>query len=164
MTKSVLMRVLLIIGAVLIVVGIALVGWLNATSDDRNVIKVQLVTGEAQDIQFESLRLVPGQSCEYVIKFGHEKTDTFDVKFDFVEQEEKTLKNFARVKLLSGDETLLDELLANVFENDEFVVPVDMKNRINSEITVVYYLPIDVGNEAKNAEAIFQLLLTAVNE
>ena len=164
MTKSVLMRVLLIIGAVLIVVGIALVGWLNATSDDRNVIKVQLVTGETQDIQFESLRLVPGQSCEYVIKFGHEKTDTFDVKFNFVEQEEKTLKNFARVKLLSGDETLLDELLANVFENDEFVVPVDMKNRINSEITVVYYLPIDVGNEAKNAEAIFQLLLTAVNE
>ena len=164
MTKSVLMRVLLIIGAVLIVVGIALVGWLNATSEDRNVIKVQLVTGETQDIQFESLRLVPGQSCEYVIKFGHEKTDTFDVKFNFVEQEEKTLKNFARVKLLSGDETLLDELLATVFENDEFVVPVDMKNRINSEITVVYYLPIDVGNEAKNAEAIFQLLLTAVNE
>ena len=29
---------------------------------------------------------------------------------------------------------------------------------------IVYYMPIEIGNEAKNAEAIFDLLLTATNE
>jgi hypothetical protein len=29
---------------------------------------------------------------------------------------------------------------------------------------MVYYLPVDIGNEAKNAEAVFELLLTASNE
>ena len=34
----------------------------------------------------------------------------------------------------------------------------------NTEFQIVYYLPIDVGNEAKNAEALFGLMLTASNE
>jgi hypothetical protein len=28
----------------------------------------------------------------------------------------------------------------------------------------VYYMPLDVGNEAKNTEAVFKLVLTASNE
>ena len=35
---------------------------------------------------------------------------------------------------------------------------------ITTPFEIVYYLPIDVGNEAKNAVAVFELHLTAYNE
>ena len=40
----------------------------------------------------------------------------------------------------------------------------DFRENKNTELKVIYYLPLDVGNEAKNAEAIFELQLTASNE
>jgi hypothetical protein len=68
------------------------------------------------------------------------------------------------VKIISGDEVICDELLAKVFEDDDIVLPVDFAEDKNTELKIVYYLPVDIGNEAKNAEAVFELLLTASNE
>ena len=34
----------------------------------------------------------------------------------------------------------------------------------NTELKIVYYLPLEVGNEAKKAEAFFELLIKASNE
>ena len=79
-------------------------------------------------------------------------------------KEEKTLKNFARVKILVKGEAVYDELLANALKDENISFSVDFGEDKNTELTVVYYLPIEVGNEAKNAEAIFELLITASNE
>ena len=88
----------------------------------------------------------------------------YDLSLDFVEIGNKSLKNFAYVKIISNGDVVCDKLLATVFEDQDVVLPVDFNEGKNTEITIVYYLPIDVGNEAKNAEAAFELLLTASNE
>ena len=164
MPRSKWMRVLLIAGSALIIVGVALMWWFYATEGDRNVIKVELQQGQTQTVEFEHLGLIPGEKCEYTVKLKKASSDKYDLSLDFVEIEEKTLKNFVRVKILVGEETVCDELLATVFENEDIVLPVDFNANRNTELKIVYYLPIDVGNEAKNAEAIFELLLTASNE
>lgn len=164
MPKSKLMRIILIAGSVLIIVGVSLMGWMLATEDERSVIEVQLENGKTQSVEFENLSLVPGEECEYTVKLEKSRADKYDLNLDFVEIEEKTLKNYARVKIIANGEVVCDELLATVFENEDIVLPVDFGEDKNTELKIVYYLPIEIGNEAKKAEAIFELLLTASNE
>ncbi len=164
MFKSKLMRIILIAGSVLIIVGVSLMTWMLATEDERNVIRVSMDEGDSKPIKFEALSLVPGDECEYTVKLVKGGVDKFILNFDFVETGDGTLKNYARVKIIAHDNVVYDDLLANALENNDILLSVDLDEDINDELRIVYYLPIDVGNEAKNAEALFGLILTAGNE
>ena len=164
MPKSKLMRIILITGSLLIIIGVSLMTWMLATEDDRTVIRVSLDDGESKPIKFDALSLVPGDECEYSVKLVEGGSDEYDLKFDFVETGDGALKNYARVKIIVQGNVVYDDLLANSLENENISLPVDFDEDKNTEFQIVYYLPIDVGNEAKNAEALFGLLLTASNE
>lgn len=164
MQKSKLMQIILIVGSILIIVGVSLMTWMLATEDDRNVIRVQIDEGESKPVKFEALTMVPGDECEYSVKLVKGGTNKFDLKFDFVETGDGTLKNYARVKIIVRDNVVYDDLLVNTLENKNILLSVDFGEDKNTEFQIVYYLPIDVGNEAKNAEALFGLMLTASNE
>ena len=164
MQKSKLMQIILIVGSILIIVGVSLMTWMLATEDDRNVIRVQIDEGESKPVKFEALTMVPGDECEYSVKLVKGGTNKFDLKFDFVETGDGTLKNYARVKIIVRDNVVYDDVLVNTLENKNILLSVDFGEDKNTEFQIVYYLPIDVGNEAKNAEALFGLMLTASNE
>ena len=164
MTKSPLMRVLLIVGSILIIASVCLMTWMLSTEDERNVIKVSMDEGDSKPIKFDALSLVPGDECEYTVKLAKGSVDQFDLNLDFVENGDGALKNFARVKIIVRDNVVYDDLLANTLENESIQMSVDLREDINDEFRIVYYLPLDVGNEAKNAEAQFGLILTASNE
>ena len=164
MLRSNLMRVVLIVGSILIIIAVTITGWLLATEEERNVINVELAIGETECIEFDSLALVPGEECGYTVRFKKAAGNEYTLKMDFVELEEKTLKDFARMKIISGGEIIYDDLLAAVFEDENIVLPVNFAEKQNTELNIVYYLPIEVGNEAKKAEAIFELYVTASNE
>ena len=164
MTRSNLLRIILTVGSVLIIVGVALTGWVLATEDERGAIEVKLKRGETKTLTFEDLALVPGEEHEYIVQMKKVITSQYHLELDFVEIEETELKYYARVKILSNDEVICDELLADAFEKEKMVLAVDFDKGENTELKIVYYLPIDVGNEAKKAEAVFELLLTASNE
>ena len=161
MQKSKLMQIILIVGSILIIVGVSLMTWMLATEDDRNVIRVQIDEGESKPVKFEALTMVPGDECEYSVKLVKGGTNKFDLKFDFEETGDGTLKNYARVKIIVRDNVVYDDLLVNTLENKNILLSVDFGEDKNTEFQIVYYLPIDVGNEAKNAEALFDLMLTA---
>ena len=164
MTRSNYVQVVLIVLSTLIIIGALLLSFLMSTDDDRNVIEVRLGDGSTESVKFESLGLVPGEKCEYTISLKGNKAETYELKLDFVENEGKELKNFARVNISANGEAICDELLSDVFENDDIVLDVDFNQNKNTELKIVYYMPLDVGNEAKNAEAVFELQLTASNE
>ena len=165
MTKHEIMRVILIVGILLMSIGIILLGLIWATKENPSVIKIRLEGTEMYPLQFERLCLVPGEECEYTVLLEHDTATFCNIKFDFVDLEEQhVLKDHARVRIVAEDEVLWDELLAIAMEGEPLILPVDFKNNVNTELRVIYYLPIDVGNEAKNAEALFELQLTATNE
>lgn len=165
MPKSKLMRIILVAGSVLIIIGVALMAWMIATADERGVIDVDLGEGEAEALVFEDLSLVPGESCEYIVRLKEGAVSKYDLELDFDDVDpEKTLKHYARVKIVIDGEIIYDELLKDAFEKDKIILPVDFDENQNTELKIVCYLPIDVGNEAKNAEAAFKLLLKASNE
>lgn len=150
------------------IAGVLLMTWMLTTEEERNVIQLNVSdmseSGKTQSIEFENLGLVPGEQCEYTLKLKSDNAEKYDLKLDFVETEEKTLKKYARVKILANGETVSDDLLADAFEKEALVLPVDFTENKNTEISIVYYLPIEIGNEAKNAEAVFDLHITATNE
>lgn len=164
MQKNKLMLIILMVGSVLIIVGVSLMTWMLATVDERNVIRVSLDKGDSDPVKFEALSLVPGDECEYGVKLVKGRTNTLDLRFDFIETGDGTLKNYARVKIMVQGNIVYDDLLANALENEKISLSVDFEKNKNTEFQVIYYLPIDVGNEAKNAEAKFGLMLTASNE
>ena len=159
------MRVLLVLSSLLVLVGIFMTVWIYIGKGDKDIIEVRLYGGETEVIKFEALSLTPGDSCEYVVELKDDNFPKYDLKLDFVDSaEEKTLKNYARVKIVSDGTVVYDELLATAFENDNIVLPVNLNTGKNAKLKIVYYLPLEVGNEAKNAEAVFELQLTASNE
>lgn len=164
MTRTKIMRIALIAASVLIVLGVVLTAWAWATKDERNVIEVHLCDGEMQAVKFENLCLIPGEECEYTLRLKSDGVNQCDLKIDFVETKERTLKNFAYVRLESDGKVICDDLMANIFDGEALSLAADFESADFIELTVKYYLPLDVGNEAQNAEAIFELQLTASNE
>lgn len=165
MQSNKIMRALLVIASLLVLIGVLMTVWIFIQRRNQDIIKVQLSDGETEVIKFDALNLLPGDSCEYIIELKEEDFPQYNLSFDFVDvDEKKTLKNYARVKIIANQAVVYDELLATAFENDNIVLPVDLDTGKNAKLKIVYYLPLEVGNEAKNAEAVFEVLLTASNE
>ena len=165
MTKSKFLRMALIPMSTLIIVGVLLMMYVMAVTEDREIIKVDLSSNRDQKVVFETLALIPGQSCEYNVAFASKPAKKYDIQLDFDENIEKTLKDFAYVRIeTSSGEVIVDDLLATVFEAEPIALCVDFEEEKNTELNIKYYLPLSVGNEAQGAEALFELNIIASNE
>lgn len=164
MKKIKWMRIVLIVMSAFLLISAALVGWISRKYGEENVIEVSIREDTVQTVEFENLCLLPGEQCSYTLSMSSEKAEKYDLKLQFVETEEKTLKHFAYVRIESDGQILCDQLLAEAFESDAMVLPMDFSQNRNTELTVTYYMPSEVGNEAENAEAIFDLRIVASNE
>ena len=164
MIKTIFSRVLIVITAVMTIIGIILMFQTMQASEDPDVITVYVKEGTIEIVEFADLTLIPGASCKYGIKIKSEITKSCNVQMHLVAKEQKGLEKFAYVKILSGDTVLYEELLETAFSTEGVSFPVDFVSGKNVELTVEYYLPESVGNEAKNAEAVFELQISASNE
>jgi hypothetical protein len=164
MAKSFIMRIGLIVLCIVMMVGVGIMLYTTVTEDDRNVIDIPLGDGDTKKITFESLALIPGEQCAYDIELDYEVQKQYDLILDFHELEEKTLKDFARVRIESAGVSIYDELLATAFEDENIRFPVDFAKEMNTAFKITYYMPIEVGDEAQGAEALFELRLTATSE
>lgn len=169
MPRSRRLRFLIVAGAVLIVGGVLLWLWMQTTADERNTIEVRLSHGNdtTTEIKFEDFALIPGEECEYDIILKQSKgfwEDQYLLSLDFVELADSPLKEYARVRIVSADTIVHDELLATVLEDEDIQFTVDFGKEKTAVLKILYYIPPEVGNEAKNAEALFKLVLTASNE
>ena len=157
-------QILLGITGILIIIGLILMWCAMAGGNNRNVIKLSIEDGIEQSITFEDLSMLPGESCAYTLRLSSKYADKYDLYLNFTELEEKTLKEFVYVRIESGDEILYEQMLKDAFTDDAICFSVDFSEARNTELNFIYYMPIEVGNEAQNAEAIFELLITASNE
>lgn len=165
MKHTLFKRVLLIPMTIIIFIGVAIIGWILAGYNRTNSINIRIESGETESIEFNRIGLIPGEECRYDVHIKGK--EDFVMRLDFVESgdpELNRLKEFAYVKIIAGGETLCDELIVDIFDHEEFVLPVVISEDINTELTIIYYLPIEVGNEAKNAQADFDLIVRASEE
>lgn len=153
----------LIVLSVLILLGVGSTGYLF--SMDKSVITVSVKPNETQTICFEELCLRPGESCEYTVLIGSESAEACQLTLCFTDQAPAlTLKDHAYIRVERGDDVLCDARLSEIFAQETITVPVDFSNGAKNAFKITYYMPESVGNDAQNAEARFQLLVTAESD
>ena len=158
------MRIGIIVIAVLILCGVILTLLLMDDNVRGNVFDIGL-DGNISPIEFEGLKMVPGDSAEYKLAFKGRDTKEYNVNLNFADVDpDGTLKNFIRVKILSGETELYDELLADAMDGKTLDLKVNFKKAENTELKLVYYMPLEVGNEAKLAASDFRLNITSTVE
>ena len=158
------MRVGIIVIAVLILCGVILTLLLMNDRVRGNVFDIGL-DGNISPIEFEGLKMVPGDSVEYKLAFKGRDAKEYNVNLNFADVDpDGTLKNFIRVKILSGETELYDELLADAMDGKTLDLKVNFKKAENTELKLVYYMPLEVGNEAKLATSDFRLNITSTIE
>ena len=164
MKREIIMRVGIIVIAVLILCGVILTLLLMNDRVRGNVFDIGL-DGNISPIEFEGLKMVPGDSAEYKLAFKGRDAKEYNVNLNFADVDpDGTLKNFIRVKILSGETELYDELLADAMDGKTLDLKVNFKKAENTELKLVYYMPLEVGNEAKLATSDFRLNITSTIE
>lgn len=161
MKRALIMRVGIILIAVLIIIGVILTLLLMCDRHRGKVFDIGL-DKSISPIEFEGLKMVPGDSVEYRLAFTGRQAGAYDTQLDFTDADaDGRLKNFVRVKILSADEEIYDELMADAIEGEPLRLRVDFKNDKNTELMLIYYMPLEVGNEAKLATSDFRLNITS---
>jgi uncharacterized membrane protein len=158
------MQVGIIVIAVLIMCGVALTLMMMNDGVRDGVLDIGLDTKTAP-IEFSGLKMVPGDSVEYDMSFTGRRAEAYNVNLSFTDADpDGTLKNFIRVKILSGQTVIYDELLVDAMNGDGINVNVTFKANENTELKLIYYMPLEVGNEAKLATSDFRLNITSTIE
>ena len=165
MDRSKILSLLLIVTSVILVIAIVFLIYFYATRDTReNVIDVKLESGESSSLKFENLTLLPGESCEYELELSHRVKADYDITLSFSDQDsELTLKSFVYAKVTAGDEVICDTLLSELFDGEALTFSRELSKDKAETVKILYYMPSEVGNEAKNAEAKFNLVISADN-
>ena len=165
MTRRRFMQILLSAACVLIIIGATLAIWVMSTDAERNVIDVRLKNGETKTLRFEDLALIPGGSSEYVVVLNRGASKNYDLTLRIKSiGKDNQLKHFARVRIEADGAEICDELLDTLIKSRSVSFPVDLTKNRSMELRIVCYLPLEVGNEAQNATADFEILLSASNE
>ena len=157
-------RVALITTAVLVVLSIVLLIFIISNERDTSVIKIDIERGEQETLTFDNLALIPGEQSEYKLELNVGSTQKYDLHLDFRETHDGDLKKYARAKIIVEDEVIFDDLLSKLLEKASFSLPIDLKEKKSASIGLIYYLPEEIGNEAQDTEATFELTITAGNE
>ena len=108
--------------------------------------------------------LISGEACTYTLQLEGDVAEQYEVHLLFEEMQSGTLKNYAYIRIEANGQVLCDQLMATVLAGEGIDLFVDLHQVEQQEVIITYYLPIEVGNEAKNDEAVFDLLITASKE
>lgn len=136
----------------------------NIEHAEGDIVHVQVEDNVTKEVVFKKLDLAPGTSCDYTLILEREEVVGYDVVFEFEETEELNLKNYVYVKMEICGEVFYEKLLADAFEEESFSIHINHETPEDDDITVTYYLPEDVGNEAQSAKSTFKLLVTATSQ
>lgn len=164
MNKNRIMQITLCITSVFILIAAILVCYSLDAADETEAISFCLENKETDVLHFENLCLIPGEECSYQVTLTGENPKAYDVTLHFEELFDLGLRKFAFVKVSLDGKIILDDLIDTVMRSDDIGFTVDFGAEKDSQLEITYYLPLEVGNEAKGKEAIFDLYITASNE
>lgn len=159
------MTALLIFTAAIIVIAIIFLIYFFVTRNSReDVIDVRLDSDKSTALEFENLAIIPGGSCQYELKLSHNVKADYKITLSFADKDEKlTLKSYVYAKVIAGDEVICDALLEDIFNGDPLTFTRELSKKKSETVKIVYYMPTEVDNDAKNAEAKFDLVISADN-
>ncbi len=158
-------RIVLVALSITILVGIAIMLYFLLLSNDGDTIKLDITVNGAKSIEFEGLALIPGEQREYSVALRSDIPGDYVLNLDFVEEgTDNDLKHYVYARLRMGDEIICDERLSDLLDGEPLTVASYLSKKEGADITITYYMPLEVGNEAENATADFMISVSSSRE
>ena len=122
---------------------------------------------DGEKVEFRNLVMHPGESAEFDLAITHEVEGKCKLSLDFIDSAPEgvnNLKNYLKVIIIFNGEMIYEEDLAKVIETDLVPIECTLDDKKPVEMKIIYLMPIEIGNEAENAEAFIDLMITVSNE
>ena len=163
--QNVAMRIVLCVACVLLIAGTAVTGYMLVNLDSRDIIDVELDEYGSATLDFSSDGIKPGDTVEYAMAINSDLPGDCILTLDFEELNEGALKDHLYVKVEVEGEVVANCLLAELIDGEGAInVPCKVKKHKDLEIRLEYSLPLETGNEVKNASVDYLLHITLSNE
>ena len=108
-------------------------------------------------LKVPSLKLVPGGEEEYEVGVKCEATGLYEVEISYHERSDGGLKAFVNAFVSLGDEQASEKALAELIGGEPLVFDWTFEEGEAMPLRIRYEMPFDVGNEAKNTSASFDV-------
>ena len=156
-------RIILVIISAVILMGAGIMTCVLHMWHEDDLVKVAVRSGEPHLIDLEGFAIVPGYEKEYKVRVITEKKSYYDLTFEFKDLAPKDdpLKDNLYVKIEHNGTVYYDDKLATFYEKDNMGFVVDMSKTYHTDLSITYYIPLEVGNEIQGCEVDFQLYITA---
>ncbi len=153
----------------LVIIGAAgFTGYLMWYAENRDdAIQVGL-DGDGEVVEFRDLEMHPGDSAEFDLAITHEVEGECQLTLDFIDsapaEVTNNLKEYIKVIIIFNGEKIYEEDLTKAIDAE--LAPIDcvLDEKEPVEMKIIYLMPIEVGNEAENAEAFIDLAIKVSNE
>lgn len=147
-----------------ILLGVVLTAVMLFNIDNRDIIDVKISENGEETVKFESLSMVPGKETEYTVLLYSEIEGKCRVSLTFEKGEKCELENYVYAVVEAETGVVCDMLLAELFEAGEICFDCEFVGKEPAEVNITYYMPENVGNEAQDSEAAFELVISVSNE
>ena len=163
--KKIIVRILIACLSLTIMSGVGIMSYFvfNSPSDDV-ITNLNLTANGSKTVEFDCLSLIPGESREYTVILKSNVAGDYSLSIELNEESDGTLKSFAYAKIEADGEVICDALLAELFSGDPLVLNARLSKKDSVTLKITYYMPIEVGNEAENASADFDMVISACSE
>lgn len=151
--------ILILVCVVMTFIGIVLLAVLQEQDSLKEHTVIELNGETSKTLKAELTDFYPGIKQEYKIILNGESVENYQITLNFRNDKNSgDLKNYLTVTITTKDVTIQKQL-KDLLDGDK----VELGNNSN-EITIVYAMPEDTGNEAQGTTAEFYIDLTASND
>ncbi len=153
---------ILILSVVVTMIGIIIGVWIYV-SQDKFADEKTIVLNEQPQTEMEvSLSgLVPGVSVSYEIHLKANEGGSFGITMDFEKTDSDSLAPFVDVEVRLSGEKIDGAKLSEYLGGKQIIFPAKFDDTSEIDIEIVYSMSIDVGDDAQNTTADFNIVLSA---
>ncbi len=147
---------------VVTMVGIAIGIW-SFVSQDKYINEKTIVLNEQPQTEMEVnlSGLCPGMSVSYEIHLKANEGDAFGITMDFEKTDTDSLAQFVDVEVRLSGEKIDGAKLSEYLGGKQITFPTKFDSTSEIDIEIVYSMGIDVGDDAQNTTADFNIILSA---
>ncbi len=157
-TSYILILSLVVVTMVGIVVGV----W-SYVSQDKFINEQTIVLNEQPQTEMEVnlSGICPGMSMSYKIHLKANEGDYFDITLDFTKTGTDSLAQFVDVEVRLGGEKIESAKLSEYLNGKQVAFPLEYDDTSEIDIEIVYSMGLEVGDDAQNTTADFNIVLSA---
>ncbi len=147
---------------VVTMVGIAIGIW-SFVSQDKYINEKTIVLNEQPQTEMEVdlSGICPGMSISYEIHLQANENDNFGITMDFEKTDSDSLARFVDVEVKLNGEKIDSAKLSDYLSGRQITFPLKFDDTSEIDIEVIYSMGLDVGDEAQNTTADFNIILSA---